>query len=155
MGECNWNYIPLAGNVGDYNSIDSEGLKYDVLFNDKVFELTFGQSTNSFKNKNPPNACGVTIGTSTSPIGTFIFESLDDYVDVDEVYFYTCGASKSSYPFTITINDVEVVSGTITGSTTTCYGGSFTKTSGKVKISVSGINAALVFAGIGINSLLD
>lgn len=156
MGECNWNYIPLAGNVGDYNSIDSEGLKYDVLFNDKVFELTLGQSTNSFKNKNTPaNACGVTIGTGTSPIGTFVFESLDDYVDVDKVYFYACGASKSSYPFTITVNDVEVVSGTITGSTPTCYGGSFAKTSGKVKIRVSGINAALVFAGIGINSLID
>ncbi|MBQ6920463.1 MAG: endonuclease [Bacilli bacterium] len=155
MGNCNWNYIPLVGNKGDYNSIDAEGLRYDVLFNDKVFELTFGQSTSTFNNKNTANAAGVTIGTSTKPISTFVFESLDNYVDVDSVYFYACGASKSSYPFTIYVNDIEVTSGTITGSTPTCYGGTFTKTSGKVKISVSGINAAFVFAGIGINSELN
>lgn len=155
MGNCNWNYIPLVGNKGDYNSIDEEGLKYDVLFNDKVFELTFGQSTSTFNNKNTANAAGVTIGTSTKPIDTFTFESLDNYVDVDSVYFFSCGASKSNYPFKIYVNDVEVISGTITGSTPTCYGGTFTKTSGKVKISISGINAALVFAGLGINSLVD
>ncbi len=155
MGNCNWNYIPLVGNKGDYNSIDEEGLKYDVLFNDKVFELTFGQSTSTFNNKNTANAAGVTIGTSTKPIDTFTFESLDNYVDVDSVYFFSCGASKSNYPFKIYVNDVEVISGAITGSTPTCYGGTFTKTSGKVKISISGINAALVFAGLGINSLVD
>lgn len=155
MGKCNWNYIPLVGNKGDYNSIDQEGLKYDVLFNDKVFELTFGQSTSTFNNKNTANAAGVTIGTSTKPIDTFVFESLDNYVDVDSIYFFGCGASKSNYPFKIYVNDVEVISGAITGSTPTCYGGTITKASGKVKISVSGITAALVFAGIGINSLID
>ena len=77
------------------------------------------------------------------------------YVDVDSIYFFGCSASKSNYPFKIYVNDVEVISGAITGSTPTCYGGTITKASGKVKISVSGINAALVFAGIGINSLID
>ena len=149
IAECNYKYLPSAGNKDDYSG---GGTSWVATFGSQQFDVTFGVDVgNSFKNKNTDPA-GVTIGKADLPVETLTFVSKNSFNLVDSVYFKAVGAANTEYNWTIKVDGTAVLSGKTTGSTVGEFGGILsTPTSGKVTIEITNINKAIYFCGLGIN----
>ncbi len=143
---CSWNYRPSSGNKNDYSG---SGTTYEATFNSMKFDVEFANSV-SMTNKNTEPA-GVKIGSGSASAGTATITSQQSLNNVDAVYFEACGASTTKYNYKVYVNDVEKLSGEINGAEVIELGGQFEATTGKVKIVISDISAALYLCGFGIN----
>ncbi len=141
---CKFSYQPSSGNKADYAG---SGTTWVATFSGTKFDVTFGQSTTTFQNK---GTGGVTIGSGNNPITSLTFESQESYTDVNAIFFYAAPTTDMSLTYKVYVNDVEMKSGSFSGKTLQYSGGVFSKTSGKVKIVISGING-IVFAGLAFN----
>ena len=146
---CSWSYTPTTGNKSDYTG---SGTSWTADFGGQLFDVTFGKSTSVFNNKNTPAPPGVTIGSSNNNISSFTLTSQSSCSNVNAVYFYA-GASTgtATFNYTISVNNVQVLSGTFGGNTPTYNGGMFAKTSGVISLSITNINSGLVFCGFAYN----
>lgn len=149
IDECSWNYIPTSGNKNDYSE---SGATYVATFGDKVFDVTFANSSAGITNKNTEPA-GVKIGTASAAAGTITIISRDSFTDVNAVFFVAGAASSKTYTYKIYVNDVEQLSGSFSGTSIVSNGGSINPgVTGKVKIVISDISAAINLCGFGINT---
>ncbi len=145
MSECSWNYIPTSGNKNDYSG---NGTTWVASFGSMKFDVTF---QNSITMTNVSSG-GVKIGTGTAPAGTATLETQTSLSNVNSVYFAASAAANKTYNYKIYVNDIEKLSGSFSGtSSSECGGFIIPGASGKVKIVITGISAALNLYGFGIN----
>mgnify|MGYP003315631099 CR=1 FL=1 len=109
--------------------------------------------TSAFSNY--PSKGGVKIGTATNTADTATFTSNTSFNNVDAVYFSGNVSSGMSIGYKIYVGDSEVTSGSYTydksNTTPIEFGASFGPVSGKIKIEITGITAALYFNEIAYN----
>ena len=147
LDACSWNYRPSSGNKNDYSG---SGTTYVATFGSMKFDVVFANSV-ALANKNTEPS-GTKIGDGTNAAaGTATLTTQQSLNNVDAVYFEAGGASSKKYNYKIYVNDVEKLSGEINGSQIVELGGTFEATSGKVKIVITDITAALYLCGFGIN----
>lgn len=145
MSECSWNYIPTSGNKNDYSG---SGTTWVATFGSMKFDVTF---QNSITMTNVSSG-GAKIGTGSAPAGTATLETQQSLTNVNSVYFAASAAANKTYNYKIYVDDVEKLSGSFSGTAMSeCGGFIIPGASGKVKIEITGIIAALNLYGFGIN----
>lgn len=147
---CKFSYKPTDGNKSDYSG---SGTSYVATFSGQQFDMTLGNATTYFQNRNAksnPDSPGVTIGSNNSAISSFTLESKSTYTNVNAIFFYALTNKDVSIPYKLYVNDTEVYSGTVLSNVPTYYGGTFNEISGKIKIVLQPLNA-FSFCGIAFN----
>ena len=159
LEDCNYYYIPKYKKGIDDLSESKNVTAITATLGSHIFDVSF-KNTVSITNSNTGTSDadghgGIKIGTGTAAAGEATFISQDIFEEVHAVYFNASAASQKTYTYKIYIGDETTPSftGTIEGNTQNKCGGKVPgKKTGKVKIVITGITAALVIDGIGINT---
>ncbi len=141
---CKFSYAPSAGNRSAYVG---SGTTWVATFDGVKFDVTFGTATSLFQNL---GTGGVTAGSKNNPITSFTIETQQSYTDVNAAFALASASQDMTINYAIYVNDIQKLSGTISGSTPQIIGGTFEECTGKVKIVFTGVNG-IKFAGIAFN----
>ena len=121
------------------SDVNFSGGKIATFFKTGIqWKVTSGIDDPALRNESK----GLKFGTSTDPVDTLTFESVNSLNDINGFFFKVGTASKKTYHWKIKIAEYEW-SGDTTTSDTIEYGVSFDtlKFSGKVSFEFSGVNA--------------
>ena len=141
---CKFSYAPSSGNRSAYVG---SGKTWVATFEGVKFDVTFGTATSLFQNL---GTGGVTAGSKNNPITSFKIETQQSYTDVNAAFAIASASQDMTINYAIYVNNIQKLSGTVSGSTPQIIGGTFEECTGIVKIEFTGVNG-IKFAGIAFN----